>query len=339
MHRHRPLAHALGALTLPQLYITTLINGCFTVFFDVGVSAYVPALVGPAQLVAANSKLELSRSAAQIVGPGTAGLLIEWATAPIALLADAVSFLVSASFLSRIRRREHATIAHKQPLSSFAREVAAGIGYVFRQPYLRVIALTALLANLFRSTLLTVLLIYLVREAHESPSAIGLAFALGNIGFLTGAATAAGLSRRFGVGRTMHGAVASFGPAALIVAVAPTQLALYAIGTMILIDSFGVVVHGVNQISLRQAITPEHLRGRMTATIRFLIFGAIPLGTTMGGILGSTLGVRQAIWTATVGLFVAALPYTFSPIRRLISIPGTDEAHAQSPPTAAADDP
>jgi predicted MFS family arabinose efflux permease len=119
----------------------------------------------------------------------------------------------------------------------------------------------------------------------------------------------------------MHLAVTAFGPAALLVALTPTNAALYAVAAMILIDSFGIVVHGVNQISLRQSMTPEHLRGRMTATIRFLIFGAMPLGTVLGGVLGSTVGVRAAIWVGAGGLFLAAVPYTLSPIRRLVAIP------------------
>ena len=156
-----------------------------------------------------------------------------------------------------------------------------------------------------------VLLVYLVREAHASAGAIGAAFAVGNIGFLAAALLAPRLARRFGVGPVMMVAVSAFGPAALMVAVAPLELAVPAAGAMVLVDSFGIGLHGVNQVSLRQAVTPEWLRGRMIATLRFLNFGAIPLGTMLGGALGSLVGLRPAIWVGTAGLFLAALPTRF----------------------------
>jgi predicted MFS family arabinose efflux permease len=205
--------------------------------------------------------------------------------------------------------------------STFFREVIDGTSYVFREPRVRAIALTALLANLFRSVLFAVLLIYLVRQVHASASAIGVALAIGNVGFLVGALLAAPLSRRLGVGPTMQAAVALFGPAALIIAVAPPGLAVYAVAAMILIDTFGIGVHSVNQVSLRQAITPEPLRGRMSATVRLLVLGAIPLGTMIGGVLGSALGLRAAIWVAVGGLFLAAFPYVLSSVRRISSMP------------------
>jgi MFS family permease len=116
-------------------------------------------------------------------------------------------------------------------------------------------------------------------------------------------------------------AVSAFGPAALMVAVAPLELAVPAAGAMVLVDSFGIGLHGVNQVSLRQAVTPEWLRGRMIATLRFLNFGAIPLGTMLGGALGTLVGLRPAIWVGTAGLFLAALPYALSSTHRVIELP------------------
>jgi MFS family permease len=317
-----PAAYVVDRLTLQHLIAAALVHGCLSAYFDVASSAYLPALVGRQQLVDANGKLELARSGAQIAGPAAAGALIELVTAPLALVADAVSFLGSALLLARIRHRElDPGVARDRPRSTLVREVIEGTSFVFREPRVRAVALTALLANLFRSVLLAVLLIYLVREAHAPAAAIGVAFAVGNVGFVVGALTAASLSRRFGVGPTMQAAVALFGPAALIVAIAPADLAVYAVGAMVLLDSLGIGVHGVNQVSLRQAITPEHLRGRMTATVRFLILGAIPLGTMLGGVLGSVLSLRAAIWVGVCGLFLAILPYALSSIHRVISMP------------------
>jgi MFS family permease len=317
-----PVAYAVGQLTLPHLVAVAFIHGCLSAFFDVAASAYLPTLVERQRLVDANGKLELARSGAQIVGPGVAGVLIDLVTAPLALAADAISFLGSALLLSRIREREPgAGPAGGGPRSTLLREIIEGTSYVFREPRVRAVALTALLANLFRSVLLAVLLIYLIREARASAGAIGFAFAAGNIGFVVGALASAPLSRRLGVGPTMQGAVALFGPAALIVAIAPAELAVYAVGAMVLLDTFGIGVHSVNQVSLRQAITPEHLRGRMSATVRLLILGAIPLGTMIGGVLGSALSLRAAIWVGVGGLFLVSVPYALSSVHRITTMP------------------
>jgi MFS family permease len=119
----------------------------------------------------------------------------------------------------------------------------------------------------------------------------------------------------------MRAAVSLFGPAALLVALSPTQLAIPATACMILVDGFGIGLHGVNQVSLRQAATPERLRGRMTATLRFLNFGTMPLGTILGGTLASLVGLRPAIWICALGLFLPALPYSLPSTGRLTMLP------------------
>jgi len=322
-----PLAYATGLLSFAQLYIVAFVNGVLTVFFDVTANAILPTLVTRSELVDGNSKLELSRSGAQIVGPGIAGLLIELASAPFALAADAVSFLASGTLLATIRGKSPAAIPPRDGgrVASLPREVLEGMRFVFSHPYLRAIALTTTTANFFRSALLAVLLVYLVREADASVGAIGAAFAVGNIGFVVAALIAPTVTRRYGLGRTMRAAVSLFGPAALLVALAPLRLAILATGCMILVDGFGIGLHGVNQVSLRQAATPERLRGRMTATLRFLNFGTMPLGTTLGGAVASLIGLHQAIWIFALGLFLAALPYSVSSTRRLIELPEPSE--------------
>lgn len=129
-------------------------------------------------------------------------------------------------------------------------------------------------------------------------------------------------------------AVSAFGPAALLVAATPATVAVAAAGAMVLVDSFGIGLHGVNQVSVRQAVTPERLRARMLATLSFLMFGTMPLGTLLGGALGSLIGLRPAIWVATAGLFLAALPYALSSTRRLIQLPAPAEPQHAAPRTA-----
>jgi MFS family permease len=332
-----PAAYWACVLTLEQLYAVALFSGLLAVFFDVTAASYLPALIRREQLVDGNSKLELSRSSAEIVGPGAAGLLIEIASAPAALIVDAVSFAASGALLARIRRANVPVTAPPAGprIRALGREIVEGTRFVFSHEHVRAIALTTTTANLFRSSLLAVLLVYLVREADASAGAIGAAFAIGNIGFVAAALLAPRLAHRFGVGPVMMVAVSAFGPAALLVAVAPPELAVAAAGTMVLGDSFGIGLHGVNQVSIRQAVTPERLRGRMIATLRFLNFGAIPLGTMLGGALGSLVGVSTAIWAGTAGLFLAALPYALSSTHRLIELPRPADEPPPDPAPAA----
>jgi len=318
-----PLAYATGALSLVHLYAVAFATGFLTVFFDNASSAYLPSLIERRLLVDGNSKLEVSRSTAQIAGPALAGVLIELTTAPAALMADAVSFLASAALIAGIRRQARADKTRSKGLriGALGREVVEGAHYLLRHPYLRAIALTTTTANFFRSALVAVLLIYLVREADASAGAIGLAFALGNVGFLAAVLVVPASTRRFGIGRTMRVAVCAFGPAAVLVAAAPTRWAVVAAAAMVLVDSFGIGLHGVNQVSLRQAVTPEHLRGRVAATLRLGLMGAMPLGTLLGGALGTFAGLRPALWVAAGGMFLAAVPYAVSSTGRLTVLP------------------
>jgi MFS family permease len=318
-----PLAYVAGALSLIQLYAVAFVTGVFTVFFDNASSSYLPSLIERRLLVDGNSKLEISRSSAQIAGPGLAGAVIQLTSAPVALVADAVSFLMSGALIAGIGQPTRRVDAQRRSrrVAAFGREVMEGTRYLLRHPYLRAIAMTTTTANFFRSSLVAVLLIYLVRDADASPGAIGLAFALGNVGFLAAVLIVPAATRRFGLGRTMRVAVSAFGPAGLLVAAAPLRWAVTATAVMVLVDSFGIGLHGVNQVSLRQAVTPEHLRGRVAATLRMGLMGAMPVGTLLGGALGTVFGLRAALWIAAAGLFLAAVPYAVSSTGRLVALP------------------
>ncbi len=318
-----PLAYAAGTLSLVHLYVVAFATGVFTVFFDNASTSYLPSLLERRLLVDGNSKLEVSRSGAQIVGPGLAGALIELTSAPAALVADALSFLASGALIAGIRQR--ASVAKAGPtgrgIGALRSEIVEGARYLISHPYLRAIALTTTAANFFRSALLGVLLVYLVREADASAGVIGLAFAIGNVGFLAAVLVAPAAARRFGIGPTMRVAVSAFGPAAVLVAAAPVHWAVVAVVVMEFVDSFGIGLHGVNQVSLRQAVTPEHLRGRVAATLRLGMFGAMPLGTLLGGALGTLVGLRPALWVAAAGMFLAAVPYAVSSTGRVTVLP------------------
>jgi MFS family permease len=319
-----PIAFALDGLTIWQLYIVGFINGCATVFFDVAYQSYLPALVDRDQIIDGNSKLETSRSAAFIVGPGIAGFLIGAISAPFAILVDSVSFLVSALFLGVIRRREpkpERQVDEHGREASMRSEIAAGLRYVLGHRYLRSIAATTGSSNFFSNILFAVLLLYLVRQLDFTPQLIGVAFSIGAVGFLIGAVLAGRIGTRLGVGPTIVGSAFVFGPATLLIAIAPADLAFAFVAASIFINSLGGAVYNINQVSLRQAITPGSMQGRMNATMRFIVWGTIPIGGIVGGFLGGTIGLQATIWVAAIGGLFVFLPVLLSPVRSINEMP------------------
>ena len=327
-----PVAHQLGVLSIWQLYVVGFITGAATVFFDVAYQSYLPALVERDQLVEGNSKLEVSHSAAHIVGPGAAGVLIGWLTAPLAIVLDSLSFVASAAFLFAIRRRE-ATPAPRRDeggrgLGSMRREMMEGLRYVLGQPYLRAIAACTSVSNLFSQFVFAILLVYLVREFGMTPEVIGIVFSIGAVGFLPGALVANRIASRLGVGPTIVASAFLLGPGNLLVAIAPPDLAAPFIVAGVFIGGFGGVVYNINQVSLRQAITPQRMQGRMNATMRFLVWGTIPIGSLLGGALATVIGLRETILLGGVGGFLPFLFVLFSPVRSIQEMP---EAVATAP--------
>jgi MFS family permease len=316
-----PLTYALDALTIWQLYGVGFVVGILTVFFDVAYMSYLPSLVDRTQLIEGNSKLEVSRSGAQIAGPGLAGALVEALTAPVAVLLDAVSFFVSALFLFRIRRAESApTRAERQSGPGMKAELKEGLRYVFGHRYLRWIAASTATFNFFGNVMYAVLLVYAVRELELGPGLIGVVLMLGNVGYLAGALAANRLAKRLGVGPTIIlGGAGSVGY--LLVAAAPQASPIPFLVAGLAIVAIGVPVYNITQGSFRQAITPERLQGRMNSVMRFIVWGVIPLGALVGGALASLGGLRFAVAVGAVGSTLAVLPLLLSPVRTLREMP------------------
>jgi len=314
-----PVASALDALTLGQLYAVAFTTGVLTVFFDVSYQSYLPSLVERRQLNEGNSKLEISRSAAGLVGPGVGGVLIGLVTAPVAILADSISFFVSALFLGRIRREER--VPPPQNETKLLAEIKEGVLYVVRDPYLRPGMATVALSNFFNNVIWTMFLVYAVRSLGWTPATIGLVFTLGNLGFLAGAAVAPRLSTRLGIGPTLIG-TAAFGAWPLVlVPLAPPEHAIPIVVAVGAVGSFAIVVFNVTAISLFQAITPDRMLGRMNASRRFVVWGVIPLGQLTSGALAASLGLRPTLFVGAVGASFAFLPLLFSPVRGLRETP------------------
>ncbi|HKA09439.1 MAG TPA: MFS transporter [Candidatus Dormibacteraeota bacterium] len=299
-----PTAYALGWLSMPLLYAVALLTGVFTVFFDIAYQSYLPALIPRPKLIEGNSKLEVSRSVAQVAGPAIAGLLLQIVGAARAIAVDAASFAVSVLSLWAIRRPEPAPApGTASGRRGFWVEMWEGMRVVLGNPTLWKIAGCTATSNLGSNIIFAVYLIFVFRYLHLSPGVVGLIFAAGSAGGLLGAVSAGALARRFGLGRALVlGIAGSF--AYFLVPLAQLGASLLLLVTSFLVMSFGGTVYNVNQVSLRQTITPDHVQGRMNATVRTMIWGTIPIGSFVGGILGERFGVVPAL---VVGAIVATL--------------------------------
>ncbi len=316
-----PIANAMDVLTIWQLYGVGFVVGIATVFFDIAYQSYLPSLVERRQIIDGNAKLEISRSAAQLGGPGIAGLLVGWLRAPAAILFDGISFLGSALFIFSIRKTEIAQ-ADRAPRRKMRTELREGLSYVLRHPYLKNIAACTAIFNFFGLLGFAILLVFARRRLHLSPEAIGLAFTLSNFGPLLAALTANKIFARLGVGRTIIVSSILGGPMFLVIPFAPRgHAALALLIPAMLVGGFMGVVYNIAQVSLRQAITPERLQGRMNSVMRFIVWGAIPLGSFVGGILASLIGLKATLIVSGIGTSLAFLPVLFSPVRSVRKMP------------------
>jgi MFS family permease len=316
-----PLAALLHVLSMEQLYAVALLTGVLTVFFDVAYQSYLPVLVSREHLVEGNSKLEVSRSVAQIAGPGLAGALVQLVTAPMAMLVDALSYVASVISLLFIRVKE------PDPLRADGRaiwaELREGLAIVLGNPLLRSIAGCTGTSNLFGNAMQAVYVLYVTRELGLQPATIGLIFAMSGPGALLGAVVAGKLASSFGLGRTIVGSIFLGGLANLLVPLAGGPPAL-TIGMLMAAMFFGGVanpVYNINQVSLRQAITPDHLQGRMNASMRFIVWGTIPIGALLGGALGQVFGLWPTIVAMVLADLLAPAWVLFSPVRQLRTQP------------------
>jgi len=317
-----PVAYALGGLTLAQLFVVTLSSGILTVFFDVAYQSYLPALVGREHLVEGNAKLTGSAQVAAVAGPSVAGGLVQAIGSSAAVAADAMSFLASAAIVTAIRSPESKPQVPQGGHSKLVHDIGEGLRFVFGNALLRAIAATTATSNLFSGVAAAVEIVFLVREVHASPGVIGLLFSMGGIGGVLGAFVAGPMARRFGgVRATIIGIGGNVGALLIPLTMPGVGLLFFGFGTFAI--GFSAVVYNINQVSFRQRLCPDRLLGRMNATMRFVVWGVLPIGALIGGVLGSVLGLRPTLWIGAAGEALAGVWLLASPLRSMRDFPGT----------------
>ena len=315
-----PLAWALGRLSFAQVLVVALVTGACTVFFDVADQSYLPEIVEPGRIGEGNAKLQAAESVAQIGGPAIAGLLIKLIGAATTIGLDALTFLGSALFVSRIRHPDHAPPREdRRPLRV---EIAEGLRFVVRHPLLWRITACTSTGNFFSSMSGVLLILFALRQLDLDPGQLGIAFGIGSVGGLLGAFSATRVADLVGEGRLIPLTALAWVPAQALVPLAGLAIPpLVALSVSMLIASFVVVLYNITQVSFRQRLCPRPLLGRMNASIRFIVWGSMPIGSFIGGVLGSATSIRTVLWIGVGGAFLAALPVLFSPLVSMRTMP------------------
>ena len=317
-----PLAAWLGVLSIELLIAVAFLTGALSLLFDIAHLAFLPALVGRAHLVEGNSKLEVTAAGAQVVGPGVGGALIGAVGAPVAVLVDAVSFLISGWLIQQTRADESARVAAAKRTSVWA-DMREGLHTVVTSPILRALMGCSATINFFMRMFMAIYILFMTRDLGLGPLGVGLVLATGGLGSLAGALVGAPATRRFGFGPVIIASIAAFGILGLCLplAVVFPRAAL----ALVVISEFGqwmaILVYYVGAITVRQAMTPDRLQGRVNATIRFAAGGVMPIGALVGGVLGGIIGLPLTLVVAEVGALLALIWLVCSPVRGIRALP------------------
>lgn len=314
-----PLAAWLDVLDESWLIGVNLVVGTCTVFFGAAWNGWLPTVLTREEVAPANAFLQGSESAAQVAGPGVAGLLAGLVGAIAGLVVDALTFLVSAAALARFRRQPRAIEA--PPRRRLRSEIADGLGFVMRDPVLRRLVLHGGTSNLALVGYQAVLVVFLVRDVGLSAGAVGLLLALTSLGGVLGATLSQALVRRVGTARALILCKAGAAPFALLVPLTERgpQLALFVAGTVVVVA--GVVGGNVISTSWRQTYCPPHLLGRVMTSMQVVNIGTVPFGAVLAGLLATAIGNREAIAVLTAVFAAAGLVLVFGPLRGLRDLP------------------
>lgn len=311
-----PLLWLADRLTLPLLLAFMVGFGTMSLLNDAASQSFLPRLVERRHLLAANARLDQSSSVAQTSGPVIGGALVAALGAPLAVLVDAVSYLVSGLTIATIRVSE--TVVERGSGPGLRREVADGLRWVYRHPVLAPHALTTHGWFLFSSMLSTVFVPFVLLELGLSPFGLGLTLAAAGVGGLVGSLLSVRVGLRYGAGRTVVACHAAMPLAWAAIALAPQG----PVPVVVAVVAAGQLVYGLalgaenaNEMGYRQAVTPDELQGRMNTTIRSVNRAMIVVGAPLGGFLADAFGYRPILWVGVAGLAAVTVLLGLSPFR------------------------
>lgn len=311
-----PAGYLTGLLSLGLLYLVTFAVGLLTAVSDVAYLVYLSSLVTREQLIEANSKLEVTYSIAQIGGPGIGGVLAQLVTAPVALVASAGTYLLTAASFLGIRTPEAVQMPEHERRSMRA-EIADGLRAVLHHRVLRMLAVQAGVYNLFNQIVLTLYLLFGVRVLRLGAGELGVILTTASVGGLIGASVAGRAAAAIGAGRCIVGSTVISAAGLVVVPFAPATpvLAIVVLITGFMVYGFGLSILNIHSVSARIALAPARLLGRITATFRLIIYGTLPIGALLAGALGNLVGIRAAIMLGAVPLLVLSTLFWFSALR------------------------
>jgi MFS family permease len=326
-----PILALAQVLQIWHLYVVAAVVGIATVFFDVSYQSYPPILLPGNQIGSANSKLEATAQVARIGGPGIAGAMLSVVTVPVLLIVDAVSYLVSAVAIWRIRDDEQ----RPDPASrqSLPKEIAEGLRFVFGHRLLRRIVGTTGGSNLFGAIANTLLPVLVLRTLGLDPIALGIVFGVGSAGGLLGALATPWVTKRIGEGTAISVSAIVFGVALFAMplsAIVPREAALPVLVGGEFLVAFSVLIYNITQVTMRQRICPPRLLGRMNASIRFVVWGVLPIGSLLAGFLGTVIGLVPTMLIGAIGGLLAGGFVVFSPITTIKVLPKELEGSSEA---------
>ncbi|WP_137846435.1 MFS transporter [Microbacterium sp. 2FI] len=321
-----PALWALDVLEMWHLYVVALVIGVATVFFDVSNQSIVPSLVRPGQIAEANGKFQSTEQLAGLAGPAFGGWLVGILAAPLAILVTVVTYI--ASFVALLFTRDHEQPRHVDDRAPLLHEIAEGLKWVFGNPLLRRIVGTTGVANFFNTLSFTLLPIFLLRELGLSPASMGVIFSLAAVGGLVGAIATPRIVALFGEARAIPIGAIGFSAVPLLLPVAAVvpEFAFPLLVVQGFLMSFLVLVYNITQVTFRQRITPPRLLGRMNASVRFCVWGVMPIAALIAGGLGTWLGVVPTMWIAAIGQFAAGSFVVFGPFWKMRELPEPTDA-------------
>lgn len=316
-----PVAAFLGHMTLIQLYVVSLVNGVFSVFFDVAYQSYLPALIDRGDLIEGNQKLQMSASGASVAGPGLAGIVYQVLGGAMTVAFDAIGYFASVVSLGTIRKKEtKPQTVQGDPRPNFLAEMKEGVKVVFGNPVLWTIAGCTATSNLGSNIAAPMTTYFALNTLLLSPEALGFVGTVGAVGFGLGVLLSGRFTAWLGVGMSLAVAISADFVTALV------PLARYGhpflvLASITFVVGFMVAPYNINAVSLRQVITPDRLQGRMNATTRAIVWGTIPVGSFVGGILGETIGVVDTVILGGIVGGMAAAWILLGPVIKLKTQP------------------